>query len=117
MTQHYDFEIFMPHSNPFCLGPIDQSLTVSNGFNRTYSNSNDIRVLDKTILLQSITSRLIYTLLTKPLTEKPAAQKSISELLGTSDINWKVVYQLPHRVINETSLRVFQYKILNNSSI
>ena len=113
MTQHYVFEIFMPHLNPFCLGPNDQS----NGFNRTYSNSNDIIVLDKTIPFQSITSRLIYALLTKQLTEEPVAQKSISELLGTSDINCKVVYQLPHRVINETSLRLFQYKILNNSSI
>ena len=66
------------------------------------------------IPLQAITSRLAYTLLTKPLIEKPTAQKSISELLGTSDINWKVVYQLPHRVTNETSFHVFQYKILNN---
>ena len=47
--------------------------------------------------------------------EKPTAQKSISELSGTSDTNWKVVYQLPQRVTNETSLRVFQYKILNNT--
>ena len=31
-----------------------------------------------------------------------------------SDINWKVVYQLPHRLTNETSLTVFKYKILNN---
>ena len=86
----------------------------SNGFNRTYSISNDIRALDKTIPLQAITSRIAYTLLTKPLIEKPTAQKSISELLCMSDINWKVVYQLPHRVTNETSLGVFQYKILNN---
>ena len=86
----------------------------SNGFNRTYRISNDVRVLDKTIPLQAITSRIAYTLLTKPLIEKPTAQKSISELLGTSDINWRVVYQLPHRVTNETSLLVFQYKILNN---
>ena len=35
----------------------------SNGFNRTYSISNDIRVLDKTIPLQAITSRIAYTLL------------------------------------------------------
>ena len=86
----------------------------SNGFNGTCSISNDTRVLDKTIPLQTITSRIAYTLLTKPLIEKPTAQKSISALLGTSDINWKVVYQLPHRVTNETSLRVFSYKILNN---
>ena len=87
----------------------------SNGFTRTYSILNDMRVLDKTIPLQAITSRIIaYTLLTKPLFEKPTAQKSISELLGTSDINWKVVYQLRHRVTNEASLRLFQYKLLNN---
>ena len=70
--------------------------------------------MDKTIPLQAITSRIAHTQLTKPLIEKPTAQKSISDLLGTSDINWKVVYQLPHRVTNETYLRVFQYKILNN---
>ena len=79
----------------------------SNDSNRTYSISNDIRVLDKTIPLQAITSRITYTLLTKPLIEKPTAQKSISELLGTSDINWKIVYQIPHRVTNETSLPLF----------
>ena len=86
----------------------------SSGFSQTYSISNDVRVLDKTIPLQAVTSRIAYTLLTKPLIQKPSAQKSISELLGTSDINWKDVYQLPHRVTNETSLRLFQYKILNN---
>ena len=43
----------------------------SNDFNLTYSISNDMRVLDKTIPLQAITSKTIYTLLTKPLTEKP----------------------------------------------
>ena len=49
----------------------------SNHFNRTYRISNDIRVLDKTIPLQAIASRIAYTLLTKPLIEKPTAQKSI----------------------------------------
>ena len=68
----------------------------------------------KIIPLQAITLRIAYTLLTKLLIEKPTAQKSVSELSGKSDINWKVVHQVPHRVINETSLRVFQYKILNN---
>ena len=86
----------------------------SNGFNRAFSISNDIRVLDKAIRLEAITSRIAYTLLTKPLIEKPTAQKSISELSGTSGIKWKVVYQLLHRVTDETSLRVFQYKIPNN---
>ena len=86
----------------------------SSGFSRTYCISNDVRVLDETIPLQAITSRIAYTLLTKLLIQKPIAQKSISELLGTSDINWKDVYQLPHRATNESSLHVFQYKILNN---
>ena len=59
----------------------------SSGFSRTYSISNDVRVLEKTIPLQAITSRIAYTLLTKPLIQKPTAQKSTSELLSTSDIN------------------------------
>ena len=54
----------------------------SNGFSRTYSFQ-----MVKTIPLQAVTSRIAYTLLTKQLIEKPTAQKSISELLGTSDIN------------------------------
>ena len=53
----------------------------SNNFNRTYSISNDIRVSDKTIVLQEITSKMAYTMFL---------------------------------AINETSLHVFQYKILNN---
>ena len=69
----------------------------SSSFSRTCCISNDIRVLDKTIPLQAITSRIAYALLTKLLIQKPTAQKSISELLGTLDINWKDVYQLPHR--------------------
>ena len=64
----------------------------SNDFNRTYSISNDVRVSNKTIPLQEITSKIAYTLLTKPLIEKPTAQNSITELLGMLDINWKVVY-------------------------
>ena len=59
---------------------IKMILTVFNG---TYSISNDVKVFDTTIPLQAITSRIADTLLTKLLTEKPAAQKSISELLGT----------------------------------
>ena len=64
----------------------------SNDFNRTYSISNDVRVSNKTIPLQEITSKIAYTLLTKSLIEKPTAQNSITELLGMLDINWKVVY-------------------------
>ena len=60
----------------------------SNGFSQIYSISNDVRDLNKTIFLQAITSRIAYTLLIKPRIENcSTAQKSISELLGTSEIN------------------------------
>ena len=45
----------------------------SNDLNGTCSISNDTGVLDKMIPLQAITSRIAYTLLTKPLIEKPTA--------------------------------------------
>ena len=57
----------------------------SSSFSRTYSIAND--VLDKIVSLKAIISRIAYTLLSKLLIQKPTAQKSIPELLGTSDIN------------------------------
>ena len=55
----------------------DWKSVIKNGpssFSQTYSISNDVRVLDKTIPLQAITSRIAYTLFTKPLIESQLHQ-------------------------------------------
>ena len=61
-----------------------------------------------------ITSKIAYQRLLKPITKPPTARNSLIKLLGPTDINWKEVYMLPRQVTIETSLRSFQYKILNN---
>ena len=61
-----------------------------------------------------ITSKIAYQRLLKPITKPPTAQNSLISLLGLTDINWKNVYILPTQATIESSLRSFQYKILNN---
>ena len=52
-------------------------------------------------------------MLLEPILKKPALQ-NILNMLNLSEIDWKKVYLIPRKVTIETSLRVFQYKILNN---
>ena len=61
-----------------------------------------------------ITYKIAYQRLLKPITKPPTSQNSLIKLLGPGDINWKEVYMLPRQVTIESSLRSFQYKILNN---
>ena len=61
-----------------------------------------------------ITSKIAYQRLLKPITKPPTAQNSLINLLGLTDINWKKVYMLSRQATIESSLRSFQYKILNN---
>ena len=61
-----------------------------------------------------ITSKIAYQRLLKPITKPLTAQNSLIKLLGLTDINWKKVYMLPRQATIESSLRSFQYKILNN---
>ena len=61
-----------------------------------------------------ITSKTAYQKLLKPITKPPTVQNSLINLLGLTDINWKKVYMLPRQATIESSLRSFQYKILNN---
>ena len=62
----------------------------------------------------NITSKTAYKRLVTSLIKPPTAQKSLASLLGLTDIDWSNVYMLPRQVTIESSLRSFQYKILNN---
>ena len=56
----------------------------------------------------------VYAKLLRPLVQKPTSQKTIETLLGNDDINWQEVYMIPRKVSISSSIRIFQYKILNN---
>ena len=56
----------------------------------------------------------VYNKLLNKIKKPPTAQKTIEAVLYTTDINWPKVYMIPQRVTIDTTLRIFQFKILNN---
>ena len=65
--------------------------------------------------LSAMTSKIAYQNLLKPLLSAPTAQGSLERVLRLTDIDWTKIYTLPRITTIESSLRTFQYKILNNS--
>ena len=61
-----------------------------------------------------ISSRMAYQKLIQPLSKQPTSQLYFAKVLGFGRVEWKKVYMLPRIVTIESSLRAFQYKILNN---
>ena len=62
-----------------------------------------------------MTSKVAYQKLLKQLVKPPTAQKSVERMLGLEDVDWSRIYLLPRATTIESSLRSFQYKILNNT--
>ena len=56
----------------------------------------------------------VYNKLLNKIRKPPTAQKTIEAVLHTTDINWPKVYMIPQKVTIDTTLRIFQFKILNN---
>ena len=78
--------------------------------------SHDMKIVDDVSAGPSLnmTVKSVYNILLRSVKTCPTAQKSIETLLNSYSINWPEVYMIPHKVTIETSLRVFQYKLLNN---
>ena len=69
---------------------------------------NQIYSLDK------CNSKELYCLQISLNNSKTRSQLYFEDLFQIKDIDWKHLYLLPRRVIVDTNLRIFQYKILNN---
>ena len=61
-----------------------------------------------------ITSKTAYQILLKSLVRPATAQSSLESSLHLTNVDWKKVYMLARLTTIESSLRSFQYKILNN---
>ena len=56
----------------------------------------------------------VYDKLLNKIIKPPTAQRTIEAVLQSTDINWTKVYMIPQKVTIDTTLRIFQLKILNN---
>lgn len=71
----------------------------------------------RVVVLQKIHAKTVYSSLLKKCLGRPTSQSLVSRLISidiSDDALWKQIYLLPRKVSVESSLRVFQYKILNN---
>ena len=59
-------------------------------------------------------SKMAYQKLIQPLSKPPTSQLYFEKVLGFGKVEWGKVYVLPRIVTIASSLRSFQYKILNN---
>ena len=64
--------------------------------------------------LSYISARSMYTKLIQPLSKLPTSQKTIEKLPNNYEVNWRQLCLIPQKVTIDTSLRIFQYKSLNN---
>ena len=64
--------------------------------------------------LSNVSAISTYTKLIQPMFKPPTSQKAIEKPLNNYEVNWKQSYLIPQKVKIDTSLRIFQYKILNN---
>ena len=74
----------------------------------------DAKICGSLTSICKISVKTVYDLLLQPILKKPASKNTILNMLNLSEIDWNKVYLIPCKVTTETSLRVFQYKILNN---
>ena len=67
------------------------------------------------IVIPNMKVKEVYAKLLRPLVKKkPTSQKAIEKLLANDNINWQEVYMIPCKVSISSSIRIFEYKILNN---
>ena len=76
--------------------------------------SYTLHLKDGTLPLDSITSSKLCWKLIEIIQVYPSARHKFSTLFQNGgDLNWEVIYQIPHVVTLDTKTRVFQYNLLN----
>ena len=70
--------------------------------------NNQILAIDKLI------PKELYSLSIFLKNELPTSQKYFCNIFPNLQVEWKKIYLLQRKVSNDTNLRMFQYKILNN---
>ena len=66
------------------------------------------------LAIEKLIPKELYSLSTVLKNELPMSQKYFCNIFPNLQVEWKKIYLLPRKVSNDTNLRMFQYKILNN---
>ena len=65
------------------------------------------------VLIDKAASKVIYGEIRSKYETTPTAQAKYTEQYSSVCLEWKEIYNLPFKVLNDTKSREFQYKILN----
>ena len=69
----------------------------------------------KLVLLESVTTKIIYKLFIGGKFEPPTSKKLFSKQYNIyEEGTWRIIYSLPACVTIDIKIKMFQYKILNN---
>ena len=68
----------------------------------------------KSYNFDKLTSTEIYSILISRAQNKPSSNIYFENLYNDYNIDWTAIYMLPRLITNNTYMRSFQYKILNN---
>ena len=72
-----------------------------------------LRLKDQEVLIGKAASKDIYGEIRSKYETTPTAQAKYTEQYSRVCLEWKEIYSLPFKVLNDTKSREFQYKILN----
>ena len=73
-----------------------------------------IILLRNIICLTKLNSNELYKIQIIINYKKPTSQSYFEKIFKNSNLDWKTIYLLPRIATVDTTIRVFQYKLLNN---
>ena len=72
---------------------------------------------NQNLAIEKLIPKELYFLSIVLKNELPTSQKYFCNIFSNLQVEWKKIYLLPSKVSNDTNLRMFQHKILNNTYI
>ena len=76
--------------------------------------SHHLVKINRIVALEKLDSKEIYPFIISQNMSTPTSQQYLKTLFPYLNLDWKLIYHLPRILTKNTSLRAFQYKVLNN---
>ena len=96
----------------------NQWKTIIKTTNGSYTNiaylSHHLVKNNRIVALEKLHLKEVYSLIISQNMSTPTPQQYFKTLFPHLNLDWKLIYLLPRILTSNTSLRAFQYKVLNN---